>query len=530
MVRRLTALATFLLVAFAILATLAIATYAFDAVTERHQRGQVDEYSRRALQRAELVTDDAEAALRALSQYDGPPCTPEHLRLLRQAEAGHRYVRGAAWNDGESHGCSTLPEAGTGALPPPELALPGGYTAWRSRAGKPGSEQQMLNIRYGNHIVVVDPRFYLDIVPLDDTIEIGLLETHNTLVIARWANAEPEVIRTAVRDNLTSTYADGRYYVVERSSRYPIAIVAYEPEDRIRPSWLRQMKTLILPALIASTLIAWLAVAWRRRQRTPRSALLEGIRRRQFVAWFQPVVELESGRCVGAEALVRWQLGDGSIIAPDSFIPMAEQIGLIQPITDLVIRSVFEGVGELLAARRDFHISINLTPDDLETSRMMETLQACLDKYHVHGSQIWFEAIERAFIDARRFARVLDRYRAQGHRVLIDDFGTGYSNLAYLQELPVDGIKIDKAFIHALTTGAEVNVIVPHIIAMAQSLGLAMVAEGVETDAQAEWLRNHGVQFGQGWRYAKAMPAAEFVRYASAAPMPQRTPGAMNRM
>ncbi|WP_322014311.1 EAL domain-containing protein [Paraburkholderia sp. J12] len=522
-------MATFFLVAIAILATLAIVTYAFDAVTERHQRGQVDEYSRRALLRAELVTEDAQAALRELSQYNGPPCTPEHLRLLRQVEAGHRYVRGAAWNDGRGTACSTLADAGTGPLPPPELTLPDGYTAWRTQTGKPGSEQQMFNIRYGNAIVVVDPRFYLDIVPLD-TIEIGLLETHNTLVLARWARAEPEIIRMAVRNHLTSTYVNGRYYVVERSNRYPIAIVAYEPEGRVRPDWLRQMKTLILPALIASTLIAWLVVAWRRRQRTPRSALLEGIRRRQFVAWFQPIVEMESGRCIGAEALVRWQLDDGSIIAPDSFIPMAEQIGLIQPITDLVIRSVFEGVGELLAARRDLHVSINLTPDDLETSRMMETLQACLDKHQVQGKQIWFEAIERAFIDARRFARVLDRYRAQGHRILIDDFGTGYSNLAYLQELPVDGIKIDKAFIHALTTGAEVNVIVPHIIAMAQSLGLTMVAEGVETDAQAEWLRNHGVQFGQGWRYARAMPAAEFVRYASAAPAPQRTIGVTNLM
>lgn len=525
MVSRLTTLATFALVACAVTAALAAVTWTLDAATERSQRGQVDEYARRALLRAELVNDDAEAALRDLSNYSGPPCTPEHLRVLRQTEAEHRYVRGVVWNDGHGTACSTLDGAGTGPLPPPELSLQNGFTAWHTVIGRPGREQRMINIRYGNHFVVIDPRFYLDIVPLDDTIEIGLVETRNALVVARWADTDPQAVRIAAGRAASPAYVDGHYYVVERSHRYPLAVVAYEPENRIRPGWLRQMKALIVPALIASALIAWVIAVWRRRQRTPRAALLEGIRRRQFVAWFQPIVELQSGRCIGAEALVRWQFADGTIVAPDSFIPMAEQIGLIQPITDLVIRSVFDGVGPLLAARRDLHISINLTPDDLETSRMMETLQTCSAKHGVRPGQIWLEAIERAFIDARRFAPVLDRYRAQGHRVLIDDFGTGYSNLAYLQDLPVDGIKIDKSFIHALTTGAEVNAIVPHIVAMAHSLGLTMVAEGVETQAQADWLAAQGVQYAQGWRYAKAMPAAEFVRYALAAPAPSTVEG-----
>jgi sensor c-di-GMP phosphodiesterase-like protein len=513
MASRLTTLATFSLVALATTATLAVATAALDAVIERYQRSQVDEYSQRALVRAELVTDDAEAALRDLSHYPGPPCKPGHLRLLRQVEAEHRYVRGVAWNDGQGVACSTLADTSAGPLPPPEVILPDGFTAWSTVVGRPGREQRMFNLRYGNQFVVVDPRFYLDIVPLDDSIEVGLLDTHNGTVVARWINTDPEIIRSAVRRDLSSTFADGRYYVVKRSTRYPIAIVAYEPERRIRPDWVGQMKTFILPTLVMSVLATWLALTWRRRQRTPRAALLEGIRRRQFVAWFQPLIELQSGRCIGAEALVRWQLADGSIVAPDTFIPMAEQLGLIQPITDLVLHSVFDGVGALLARRRDLHISINLTPDDLETSRMMESVQACCAKHDVRPGQIWFEAVERAFIDARRFAPVLDRYRTEGHRILIDDFGTGYSNLAYLQDLPVDGIKIDKSFMNALTSGTEVNAIVPHIVAMAKSLGLEMVAEGVETDAQAQWLKTHGVQYAQGWLYAKAMPAAEFVRY-----------------
>jgi len=269
----------------------------------------------------------------------------------------------------------------------------------------------------------------------------------------------------------------------------------------------------LAPALVASAIGTWLVMRWRRKLRTPRSVLLQAIRQRQFEAWLQPLVSLESGRCVGAEALARWKLEDGTVVAPDAFIPMAESLGLIEPITDQVVHSVFEGLGSLLARRRDLHVSINLSGEDLTTTRLLDTLKASLAKYAVRPEQIWFEAIERALVDTARAAPAIEAYRAAGHRIFIDDFGTGYSSLSYLQELPVDGIKIDKTFIPSLASGEETNKIVPHIIEMARSLDLAMVAEGVETEAQAGYLRERGVQYAQGWLYAKAMPADEFLRY-----------------
>ncbi|TAM08044.1 MAG: EAL domain-containing protein [Paraburkholderia sp.] len=513
-----TVLTTFCLVALTVTAVVGIAIYATDVVIEQRQRLQVDSYSERALLRAERVTDEAESALREAARYGDSPCTDDHLRLLKQTEAARRYIRDVGYTDGQTLRCSTLSATGGGDLPPPEWTDAYGFSAWHSEVGRRGAKQSMLNIRYGNHLVVIDPRFYVDIVPLNDALELGVVETQDATVITRWPRTSESLVRAAVQHDLTTGYEAGRYYVVERSRRYPLAIVAYEPAQRIRPSWFRQMSVFIVPALVVGGLATWFVLTWRRELRTPRNSLLEGIRRRQFVVWFQPIVALDSGRCIGAEALVRWQLADGTIIAPDSFIPMAESVGLIQPITDQVIRSVFEGAGNLLAQRRDLHVSINLTRDDLETSRMMETLQACLVKYDVHPNQIWFEAVERAFLDAKRFAPVLERYRAAGFRILIDDFGTGFSSLAYLQELPVDGIKIDKVFMHALVTGTEVNAILPHIVAMAQSLNLLTVAEGVETETQARWLRTHNVGYAQGWLYAKAMPADAFARYVRAVP------------
>ncbi|WP_322052728.1 EAL domain-containing protein [Paraburkholderia bannensis] len=510
---RLTVLATFCLVALGVCATLAVLVWAVDTVVEQHQRAQVDEYARRALVRAEVVTAEADAALRALVPYDGTPCTPEHLQTMRHTEEQYRYIRNVAWTDGVTVRCSTLRGLAGSALPPAQWRYSDGFSAWSTETGKRGNETRMLNMRYGSHIVVVDPRFYLDIVPLDDTIELALLESFDGAIVTRWPRADTALMRAALFRTPPASFFEQRYYVVNRSQRYPLTVVAYEPADRVRPDVAAQVRLFLAPALLASALGTWLVLRWRRKLRTPRHALLEGIRRRQFAAWFQPLVDVRTGRCVGAEALVRWTLADGAVIAPDTFIPMAESLGLIQPITDLVIQSVFAGAGTLLAQRRDLHISINVTRDDLASSRFLHTLKACFANHDVRAEQIWFECIERAFIDAQRLGPVLQGYRDSGHKVFIDDFGTGYSSLAYLHSLPVDGIKIDKSFINALTSGSEMNAIVPHIIGIAHELKLAMVAEGVEVEAQAEYLREHGVQFAQGWLYAKAMPAAEFVRW-----------------
>lgn len=510
---RFTALTTFCLVAFAILATLTAAVYASDAVDERQKRDQVDVFSSRALMRAELVTSEAESALRQLLPYGSGPCTSDHLQRLRQVEEQFRYIREVAWTDGARLRCTSQRGAVDTDLPPPEWTYADGFTAWHSEVGKPGNERRMLNLRLGNHVVVIDPRFYLDIVPLDDAIQLVVLETQHGGVISSWANADYAIARAALKRTNSSPYFEGRYYVVERSGHFPIAVVAYEPEDRMRRDLPAQLRTLLPPALVLSAFGTWLVMRWRRKLRTPRNAILQGIRRRQFVAWLQPLVSLESGRCVGAEALVRWKLEDGTIVAPDTFIPMAESLGLVEPITDQVVRSVFEGVGAVLARRRDLHVSLNLAGTDLAGTRVLEVLKVSLDKYAVRPEQIWFEAIERTLIDTAGSAPVLEAFRAAGHRIFIDDFGTGYSSLSYLQELPVDGIKIDRSFIRSLASGEDTNKIVPHVIDMARSLDLLMVAEGVETEPQAQYLRERGVQYAQGWLYAKAMPAEEFLRY-----------------
>ncbi|WP_410376148.1 EAL domain-containing protein, partial [Enterobacter sp. CPE_E222] len=247
-----------------------------------------------------------------------------------------------------------------------------------------------------------------------------------------------------------------------------------------------------------------------RRIQSPRNRLLDAINSRDIVIHYQPIVALCSGKIVGAEALARWPQPDGSILAPDIFVPLAEQTGLISQLTQLVIEKVFEDMGNWLHLHEEQHISINLAPADLTSGDLPPLLGQLLNKWAVHPKQIALELTERGFADPKISAPAIAAFRRSGHSVYIDDFGTGYSSLSYLQDLDVDTLKIDKSFVDAL----EYKNVTPHIIEIAKSLKLAMVAEGIETAGQLEWLHRHGVQYGQGWYYSKALPKAEFIFWA----------------
>lgn len=152
-----------------------------------------------------------------------------------------------------------------------------------------------------------------------------------------------------------------------------------------------------------------------------------------------------------------------------------------------------------LRQRSEVHISINLSVDDLRSPTLPTLLHNQLQHWGIAAEQIILEITERGFVDPETTMPVIAHYRQAGHRISIDDFGTGYSSLSYLQKLDVDTLKIDKSFVDTL----EYRPLTPHIIEMAKALNLATVAEGVETESQRDWLRQHGVQYARGGFTAK---------------------------
>ena len=229
---------------------------------------------------------------------------------------------------------------------------------------------------------------------------------------------------------------------------------------------------------------------------------------------FQPKVELTSGCVIGAEALLRWMHPDEGMIPPTEFIPTAEASGLIVPIGQWVLE---ESCRRLLEWRRAGihldHMAVNISLRQLQDNTFLEYLLQYLAAGGIDGHSLELEVTESMLAaQPARLSGTLERIRRSGVRIAIDDFGTGYSSLALLQLLPVDVLKIDRAFVSEIGSGTG-DAIVKAIIAMGLALDKDLVAEGVETEAQARALTQRGCRSAQGFFYSPAMAADDFVRF-----------------
>jgi diguanylate cyclase (GGDEF)-like protein len=234
------------------------------------------------------------------------------------------------------------------------------------------------------------------------------------------------------------------------------------------------------------------------------------IETQELVVYFQPKAELESGRILGAEALVRWQHPERGFIPPNEFIPIAERTGLIKPLSRYVLAAAIEQCAAWQAAGLELHVAVNLTIPDLLELELPDRIAALLEEKGVRPDRLELEITESTILaDPFRVRVVLNRLNEMGIRLAIDDFGTGYSSLAYLRNLPVHAIKIDRSFVMGMSEDASDATIVRSTIDLAHNLGLEVVAEGVESQEVWDALRAQGCSLAQGYFIAKPAPPAD---------------------
>ena len=477
---------------------------------EHNESQEMNAQGERFLARLEQLFGQLRESLDDLQAQPLRSCDDEMIATLQQVSFNYRFVYEAAYMD-TSRTCSNRPrQEGVSLIRPPDIKGPT-YSYWLNTTTEPDENRAALMLGRGNFRVATSRGHLTDMVDLSPGSSLLVVLDHGSRAVPvlgveqAWPPAEPWPPKS--RDALQVTHTHLIYQMPSNTPDYQLVLITPRTGMHVPAVW-----WWLLPASLALSACVGILVFLLVRQRQSLDAELQGaIRRGELQVLYQPIFDLDSRNCVGAEALLRWRRPDGTLTSPDLFIPMAENTGQIRQMTDFVLQRLLEQLGQLLRSNPQLYISVNLAACDVMVPRIGQVMARLLSLHRVAARQIAFEVTERGLVDVVVARENLQALRDVGHQVLIDDFGTGYCSLAYLQTLPVDCLKIDKAFIDALGHDAASSGVAPHIIRMAQALQLKVIAEGIEHEAQVLFLSSEGVKFGQGWLFSHALSAVQFI-------------------
>ncbi|MEB1610406.1 EAL domain-containing protein [Xanthomonas arboricola] len=463
-----------------------------------------------SIRRTDTAFDEAHGALLSMAASQLPPCSPSHLAQMRALVLASHYIVELGYiQQGRLRCTSWGPSPEAVAHTTADFVVKRGIAVTTRLRPLANPQHLLMALQLRDYNVLINPNTLTDInLPPGLQLAIG---TPDGQILSSTGTAAEQLLIAPPAD-ASGTGADAQA-LSGRDRRGDWAAVVTEPIAYLRGP-LAAARLQVVPvgtalALLLVSLVIWIS----RRRLSPLARLEIAVQRNEFVVHYQPIIALDTGACVGAEALVRWQQPDGVLIPPDAFIPLAEESGLILPITDLVVAEVIRDLGPTLATEPSLHVAINVSAEDIKSGRVQTVLAQALHGTSVDSGQLWVEATERSLMDIEAARATIIHLRGAGHTVSIDDFGTGYSSLQYLQGLPLDALKIDKSFVDTIGTHSATSAVTSHIIDMAKTLQLRTIAEGVERQEQLDYLRAHGVDLAQGWLFSRALPATGFIAY-----------------
>jgi diguanylate cyclase (GGDEF)-like protein/PAS domain S-box-containing protein len=244
---------------------------------------------------------------------------------------------------------------------------------------------------------------------------------------------------------------------------------------------------------------------------TLENALRHALENEEFIVHYQPQYSLETGKLVGLEALIRWQHPDMGIVAPDKFIPLAEESGIIVAIGEWVLRTACRQMKTFLDSGYSIqHMSINISGVQFQRGSIVDMIVRVLEETNLDPKSLELEITESVIMqETNKTVKILNEIRQQGITIAVDDFGTGYSSLSYLKRLPVNKLKVDRSFVRDIPRDLNDKAITRAVIALGQALNLKVIAEGVETEEQQTFLKSLGCNEAQGNLYSRPLPAEE---------------------
>jgi EAL domain-containing protein (putative c-di-GMP-specific phosphodiesterase class I) len=302
------------------------------------------------------------------------------------------------------------------------------------------------------------------------------------------------------------------------SQKFPLTITVSMPRTSIAANYdgLRRIGTVVSGG-IALVILLFAMLLSRRQTADAATEMAKAIEDDEFVPYYQPLVDLQNGKLLGAEVLVRWRRDDGNVIEPNSFILMLESSGLVLDFTRKLMHRVRNELGDAVGRRPGMTLAFNVAPRHFHDALILNDVGTIFDSSKIRLSQIVLELTERhEVVNLAGMRRTIAALQRVGCRVAIDDVGTGHSGLAYILKLGVDIIKIDKVFVESIGTEGHSKAIIETLIDLAKNMRMEIIAEGVETFDQVTYLRERGIGAAQGYVFAPPLPAATFLQLLDA--------------
>lgn len=492
----------------------------FEHIALRQLLGQqyieLDQITSNAVHLADTTSGDLITLARQLNlPSQAADCSPALRAKLQAVQLATPGVRAAVHVLDGRIACSSvdlpLPDKPLGA---PSHRRRNGMRAWHglSLPGLPTQTFLLLEVHQLGILLVPDEQFQF---MADPTTGLAVYEAGpggsasytNALIDPAWLRPLPGGLN--YQQQLT---ADGTLLVRRLSRSGQTIMLASRSQAPIR-SRARAIRDQLLPLglLFGAATFVMVVLLWRPATSSRRD-LQRVLAGESLFLLYQPVIDLQRGQCIAAEVLMRWRQSDGSVIGPDFFIPLAEQLGMAHQLTERICHVLARDLPPLLARHPYFRIGINVSAQELRTDQIVKRLSALRQHLRMVPGQLVVEVTESNMIDTEYALPVISQLREAGFTVAIDDFGTGYCSLSYLATYPFDILKIDRSFVNTAGTDSVIGPIAEHIVTLARSMGVQSLAEGVETAEQARIFRQLGVTYAQGYHYGAPMSLEQLQR------------------
>jgi sensor c-di-GMP phosphodiesterase-like protein len=482
------------------------------ALALRQAKHRLQQDVERAVAEQTTFLKETRATLELMNASTYPYCSEAEIGYFRKLVFQTDYLRDGGRIRAGKIDCSVT--LGAADLPhaqlQPAYSTPDGAQVYLATGQLQVRDQLTLSVRAGDSYVVINSGTgrRLDKTPLQFIVTMTAAVDRSP---SRLMSIAPQPSDALFTRNGLSRRGETLYFTLCTPASFSCTTTHMTTPEAMLADRTELKIFMALGGLIGALFGVVISIFYRR-NRSMENQLLRAIRKDKLRMVYQPIVNLASGEIVGAEALARWTDEEGFAVGPDIFVKIAEERGFVGEITRLVVRHVLHDFAVTLRAHADFRLSINVAASDLGDPRFLPMLEQSLDQAGVLTASVVIEITESSTALHKVALEAIRHLRRLGHQVHIDDFGTGYSNLSYLHDLSVDAIKIDRSFTQAIGTKAVTVSILPQILAMANSLNLQVIVEGIETSQQANYFIGAAKSIlGQGWLFGRPVPPEEFV-------------------